>query len=418
MAKPSVKPKSEDQAKTRRTRARHSPVHDAPFRNLITPHNGSSSVQKPSAKRNIWKSVGAAFKSASRMPLTALHSTRYVFEATCEILFTPVRWTKNGSARVYKKLVGDTGGSGDVEHYQEDRNERAHFTESHNQLVKDETNRLQNYLEDKQTRCENELRELINQQERETARKETEIRQLQNQIDSLRRQLTDERKKCEELSNRLSKALSSQLTDNNPNIADLSDVNRPTKLAEKFSELYDNEWTDAFEVLQKTRNEYTVITLLLTILCDCFDECKNYAKTALAAAKHRGSAFDQAGYKSVKENLKKTAILKLPAINELIDRMMVKSHGPDLLEIEQVRSYVRRCAGLCWLMAVQDPPMAIVVPSYLIYNKDIYRAYTKSGKFVEYVVWPAISIQEGGALLGKGTVQCCDKREESKLNLF
>ena len=98
--------------------------------------------------------------------------------------------------------------------------------------------------------------------------------------------------------------------------------------------------------------------------------------------------------------------------------MMVKSHGPDLLEIEQVRSYVRRCAGLCWLMAVQDPPMAIVVPSYLIYNKDIYRAYTKSGKFVEYVVWPAISIQEGGALLGKGTVQCCDKREESKLNLF
>ena len=40
------------------------------------------------------------------------------------------------------------------------------------------------------------------------------------------------------------------MTDN-PNIADLSDSNRPTKLAESFSELYDNEWTNAFEELQK-----------------------------------------------------------------------------------------------------------------------------------------------------------------------
>ena len=39
----------------------------------------------------------------------------------------------------------------------------------------------------------------------------------------------------------------------NPNITDLSDENRPTKLSEKFSELYDNEWTDAFE---EAENEY------------------------------------------------------------------------------------------------------------------------------------------------------------------
>jgi len=41
--------------------------------------------------------------------------------------------------------------------------------------------------------------------------------------------------------------MSQKLTDNNPNIADLSDKNRPTKLSERFSELYDNQWTDAFE---------------------------------------------------------------------------------------------------------------------------------------------------------------------------
>lgn len=33
------------------------------------------------------------------------------------------------------------------------------------------------------------------------------------------------------------------------NLVDLSDENRPVKLGERYSELYDNEWTDAFEVL-------------------------------------------------------------------------------------------------------------------------------------------------------------------------
>ena len=54
--------------------------------------------------------------------------------------------------------------------------------------------------------------------------------------------------------NRLSATASAKLTDNNPNIADLSDENRPTKLSEQFSELYDNEWTDAIETLTGTES--------------------------------------------------------------------------------------------------------------------------------------------------------------------
>jgi len=40
------------------------------------------------------------------------------------------------------------------------------------------------------------------------------------------------------------------LTDGNPNITDLNDQNRPGNVADQFSEVYDNEWTNAFEVLQ------------------------------------------------------------------------------------------------------------------------------------------------------------------------
>lgn len=66
---------------------------------------------------------------------------------------------------------------------------------------------------------------------------------------------------------RLSKVAGAKLTQGNAAITDLSDTNRPTKLAEKFSELYDNQWTDAFEELDNTfNNEEETIQALLKIL--------------------------------------------------------------------------------------------------------------------------------------------------------
>lgn len=59
-----------------------------------------------------------------------------------------------------------------------------------------------------------------------------------------------------------------KLRENNPAVADLSDCHRPTKLGEMYSELYDNEWTDAFEAL--TDSGYsdfeTIETLKITLM--------------------------------------------------------------------------------------------------------------------------------------------------------
>ena len=60
------------------------------------------------------------------------------------------------------------------------------------------------------------------------------------------------------LSTRLSTIAGERLRLHNPGIADLSDENRPNKLAEKFSELYDNEWTEALESLNRTGQSETV----------------------------------------------------------------------------------------------------------------------------------------------------------------
>lgn len=42
-----------------------------------------------------------------------------------------------------------------------------------------------------------------------------------------------------------------RLTDNNPNITDLNDPNRPVKLGERLGKIYDDEWTDAMQELEQ-----------------------------------------------------------------------------------------------------------------------------------------------------------------------
>ena len=67
---------------------------------------------------------------------------------------------------------------------------------------------------------------------------------------------------------RLSKEMGDKLNDNNPGIADLSDPNRSTKVAEKYNSLYDNEWTDALESLTlslKNNDEEAGVRYLLEI---------------------------------------------------------------------------------------------------------------------------------------------------------
>lgn len=69
---------------------------------------------------------------------------------------------------------------------------------------------------------------------------------------------------------RLSGFASKQLTEGNPNFTDLSDKNRPTKIAEYFHNVYDEEWTNALEVLsakrQSSRNEEEAIFILMDII--------------------------------------------------------------------------------------------------------------------------------------------------------
>ena len=62
---------------------------------------------------------------------------------------------------------------------------------------------------------------------------------------------------------RISKVASEKLTDGNPAITDLNDPFRPQKLMEMFSILYDNNWTEAYEQLEKEMDEKQICAYLL-----------------------------------------------------------------------------------------------------------------------------------------------------------
>jgi hypothetical protein len=48
--------------------------------------------------------------------------------------------------------------------------------------------------------------------------------------------------------------MGSKMVENNPQIANLNDANRPQKLADVLGNIYDNEWTDVYTYLQDVLN--------------------------------------------------------------------------------------------------------------------------------------------------------------------
>ena len=83
--------------------------------------------------------------------------------------------------------------------------------------------------------------------------------------------------------------------------------------------------------------------------------------------------------------------------------------------VDKFSAYIRSCVEICWLMRVQDPP----VHMRWDFNEDedfdtnIMRSFTKTGKFVNYVVWPVLYLHENGPLLSKGVVQGKKAKKES-----
>lgn len=77
------------------------------------------------------------------------------------------------------------------------------------------------------------------------------------------------------------------------------------------------------------------------------------------------------------------------------------------MELHYCHEFIERCLEVCWLMCVQDPPVVLNwhAADSDIFDKNMFRYYTKSGSKFDFVVWPAILLHKDGAILSKGIAQ-------------
>ncbi|XP_060567624.1 uncharacterized protein LOC132726330, partial [Ruditapes philippinarum] len=177
----------------------------------------------------------------------------------------------------------------------------------------------------------------------------------------LQKEIGELKEEKDVLLNRLSKMAGANLTDNNPAIADLSDPNRATKLAEQFSELYDNSWTDAYEVLEISDEK----------------ECIQYLLNIIVVSQDSGLNLSKLQSRTLSDLRKTSADLSIVDVKSYI-----AAKNENWLEKVNLKQFTLSCIELCWFMHLQSPPVYLdaTLVSGSTFDTNKYKPYTKSGK--------------------------------------
>lgn len=76
-------------------------------------------------------------------------------------------------------------------------------------------------------------------------------------------------------------------------------------------------------------------------------------------------------------------------------------------KFSNVLSFAKDVVEVCWWMRCTHPPVHLdcSIPVDRKFSPELYKAYTKSGQTIDYVVWPVMYLYEHGPLLSKGVAQ-------------
>ncbi|XP_052722120.1 uncharacterized protein LOC128193003 isoform X2 [Crassostrea angulata] len=257
---------------------------------------------------------------------------------------------------------------------------------------------------------------------------------LQQEIDKLQDQLRIKNSEIEDLTTRLSQAASRSLMHNNPNIADLSDKNRPTKIGERFEQLFDNEWSDAHEILKSTISEREIYIILIEVVKDVYKFCKNALQQQILNIKEKlekqirepkfeedkkefvaaapGEKDDMLSWmceKSASEFQKGNAIHSVLGLSKIYKEYC--KHRAFLRKelrsskLEKIYPFIDATVELCWLMCAQTPPMQLVfAENKSTVNKSYFRCTGHTGNKVDVCAWPAVILHDGGPVVTRGHV--------------
>ncbi|XP_060604270.1 uncharacterized protein LOC132757103 [Ruditapes philippinarum] len=266
---------------------------------------------------------------------------------------------------------------------------------------------------------------------------------MQNVLKEEKRKSDDQYKKLlaerDNLRDRFSKLAGKKYPEQIADILDLSDPYRAMKLSERFGQLYDDEWTNAFEDLTDKKLGLplkTAIHILLDLLRECYTFCNNLMTTQMDSlqsaflhpAQNRAN-FDQKKYvggladktkitsqdqQSLIE-LRKRVGVSPTVIEEVKQALLVdlqtwdkrQKKEFDKKHIEACTPYIQKCAEISWLMALHDPPlwMKMDVKPGEKFDTNIFTVYSQSGQTIDFLVFPPLYNGIDGGLLSKGVAE-------------
>ncbi|XP_060607624.1 uncharacterized protein LOC132759792 [Ruditapes philippinarum] len=239
------------------------------------------------------------------------------------------------------------------------------------------------------------------------------------------------------LRDRFSKLAGKKLQEQNADIADFLDPYRAMKVSEKFGQLYDDDWTNAFESLTDKKLGVPLrdaINVLLRLLQECWAFCNKLVEAQMESLQNvfLHPAQNLANFDQKKtgltdrpritskdqpslNDLRKRVGVSPPVIEEVKQAFLADSKTWDKREekkfdkkhIEACTPYIQKCAEVCWLMALHDPPllMKMDVKQGEKFDTNIYTVYSQSGQTIDFLVWPPLYNGRDGGLLSKGVAE-------------
>lgn len=244
----------------------------------------------------------------------------------------------------------------------------------------------------------------------------------------------------QELTLRLSKMAGDNMRHGNPNLADLSDPYRPTEIGKIFAEIYDNEWSDAYEVVagkEEKRKIQVLYDIMMGSYRFCYEALEKQTETVercllcpvlediegVPGGQMPKLCQEEQFRRVLIDNRKRLALQTAKQLAEIyITTELTRAQDPSMTGklSEKLKRYAGKCVELCWFMVICDPPLALSEQKVGDkFNSDIFRPYTRSQKdlkepVIEMVVWPALYLHVGGALLSKGVAQPINAKELNK----
>lgn len=200
-------------------------------------------------------------------------------------------------------------------------------------------------------------------------------------------------------------------------VDDISDDKRPTKIAERYLDLYDIEWTDAYEEIEKDfKTEEKITQELLRILKKIMEFCTYLAKqqdvNVHNALLMNNKETDNGLLKEASKQLSSCKKRISPGICEDIYKLYIsklqQSTSSGCIRELRITTFIKACISVCWMCLIQFPPMKMefdVKAHRKKFKEDMYKPYTMCGKKMDFIVWPVLLLYENGPVAAKGIAQ-------------